>query len=343
MLNFKEITDKVEYDRVFADQQMHILQSWQWGEVKKIEGWQPLRIGVYFGDQLTGVFLIQTKDLPLVGGRFGYIPKFRGISGLDKVGTQVLGKFVSDLGLAFLIWEFDDQDAAAQFSFLSKYSGHVQPQQTDIVDLTKTEEGLFMAMDGNYRRNIKKAQREGVIVQEYSQGQEALDRFYDVMQQVFLNTKYLARDKKYFQNVWEQLSYIGCAHIFTADLNGISVGSYLVINDNSGAYELYGGVSNEGRKVEASYLLKWEAFRYFQSVGKKSYDHWGVAPRLASGEYKKTHELYQISLFKQGFGGNYHEFPAPVVQILNNWKYKMFLGMNSMNNGKIKLTKMFKR
>jgi len=163
-----------------------------------------------------------------------------------------------------------------------------------------------------------------------------------VMQEVFKNTKYLAREKKYFQTVWEQMSAVSCAHIFTAGVNGNTVGTYLVLNDVKGAYELYGGVSHEGRKVEAGYLLKWEAVRFFKSIGKVSYDHWGVAPKTASGVYQQDHELYQISLFKQGFGGNYHEFPDPRVQVLNDWKYKMFLGMNSINRGRIRLAKTFK-
>ena len=47
----------------------HILQSWQWGEVKKISGWQPLRIIVEDEGNVVGVCSLLKRKLPLCFGQ----------------------------------------------------------------------------------------------------------------------------------------------------------------------------------------------------------------------------------------------------------------------------------
>jgi lipid II:glycine glycyltransferase (peptidoglycan interpeptide bridge formation enzyme) len=97
-----------------------------------------------------------------------------------------------------------------------------------------------------------------------------------------------------------------------------------------GAYEFYGGVTNSGRNVEAGYLLKWEAIKDAISLHKQFYDHWGVAP-VINGEFDKNHELYNISKFKQGFGGVVVEFLPQQTIVFSKfgyWLYNMGIKIN---------------
>src|SRR5690606_6982311 len=103
----------------------------------------------------------------------------------------------------------------------------IQPNQTDIVLLEKTEEQLWMGMTGKYRRNIKKSQRDGVTVEVLEKGDEAVNRFYKVMEEVFRRTSYVMYGVDYFQKVWRILSEAHLAKIFIARKDNLDLGSYL--------------------------------------------------------------------------------------------------------------------
>jgi lipid II:glycine glycyltransferase (peptidoglycan interpeptide bridge formation enzyme) len=263
-----------------------------------------------------------------------------------------LKKYLKSKGFAFALLEAEEGVKFPKFEtsqqLLLPYSGHIQPQQTNIVRLGRSEEAIFMGMEGNYRRNIKKAIREGVTVSLYqftsgNQHNKPVDAFYEVLQAIMANTKFLGRNLEYFQTIWNILGESGKARIFLAKWQNKVVGAYLVVNDNKAAYELYGGVTRAGRDIEAGYLLKWEAIRYYNNLGLKNYDHWGVAPKLADGSYDSKDELFQISKFKEGFGGEFVEFPVAKALVINTVKYKLFLAGNVVNKTVLKLKKRLKK
>ncbi|KXK26977.1 MAG: FemAB family protein [candidate division WS6 bacterium OLB20] len=195
-------------------------------------------------------------------------------------------------------------------------------------------------MKGKYRRNIKKAERHGVTVSIHTHDASAVDAFYTVMQEIFKATDYVMHDKNYFLKVWEQLSQKDLARILLAEHHGAVVGAYLVALDEISVYELYGGVTSEGRDLEAGYMLKWEAMKMTSALGRRYYDHWGVAPRDLNGNYTKGHPLESISSFKHGFGGTDHCFAKTRVLVLNGTKYRMFGILSQLQKLKIRLKKL---
>jgi len=327
------INDKEEYLRSWEQDSLHILQHFNWGELKASESWKIIRAK----DDSGSVLQIQSRKLPFLPYNFGYVAKMSA----KQMGsnTKEWEKFFKEQNLAFVIFEFKDEDRGGVAETLIDTSIHIQPQQSNMLDLSKSEEELFMAMDGKYRRNIKKSIREGVTTSFSSEGQKALDDFYSIMSQIFTNTKLLERDKDYYEKLWQLLRGRSC--IATAHHQGVCIGSYLLLNDNIGCYELYGGVSRQGRDLEAGYALKWEAIKYARSLGLKKYDHWGVAPILKSGEYDSKHELYRISLFKKGFGGEDIVFPGAKVMVLNKIAYSTFLMAKNLSDWKTRISKLF--
>lgn len=337
MISIREI-EKEKYFEHWNYTDLHLLQSPEWAEIKQKEGWDTKLFGIFENEKLRDVFSIQLKKIGFI--KFGYIPKTR----LGRSFGVMREFFKKILKIDFIIFEFDFNKKSELNlpSYLVNYGDHIQPEQTNIVKLNKSEEEIFMSLKGNYRRNIKKAQREGLVVKIYNEGKEPINMFYKVLCEVFSNTKFLPRSKNYFENVWRILSNSQKAIILTAELNDKIVGSYLVAFDNKNAYELYGGVTLEGRNHEAGYLLKWEAIKYFNSIGKNIYDHWGVSKRNLDGTYQKG-ELYNISSFKEGFGGEYIEFYPAQVMIINKAKYNLFKILRSNNKALTKLRKFFKR
>lgn len=353
----KEITEKPQYQSVWREQFTHVLQSWDWLSIKKNEGWSVLRLGLFPADTAennvipASIISFQIKTLPVLNSKFAYVPKLKSTLWIEPENQKQLADYLKKRHIDFVIYEFD-KDVVLPDNNLTNYSGHIQPQQTNQVILGKSEEDLFMGLDGKYRRNIKKSQREGVTVTQYqfssgSDNTKPITEFYKIMQSIYANTKFIERNAEYFQVIWNSLGADDLARIFLAELNKEDgskeiVGAYLVVNDVVGAYELYGGVSIAGRSVEAGYCLKWEAIKYFNNLGLKYYDHWGVAPMLEDGKYDSSNELYQISRFKAGFGGEYVQFPTAKVQVLNNTSYSLFKLGSKAKALQTKLTKLFK-
>lgn len=354
----KEILEKPQYQAAWREQNLHLLQSWDWLSVKATEGWSILRLGLFPAENAdntaipAAVISLQVKQLPITGSSFAYVPKLKTEAWLEASIKEQMAEILKQKNIAFVIYEFDKSIVTLNTQGLLSYDGHIQPQQTNQVILAKPEEQLFAELDGKYRRNIKKAQREGVTVSHYQfssadDNTKPIKAFYQVMQSIYAHTKFIERDSQYFQTIWNTLGANDLARIFIAEYKNEAseteiVGAYLVVNDNQGAYELYGGVNLKGRDVEAGYLLKWEAIRYFNNFGLKYYDHWGVAPKLADGEYDKNDELYQISRFKAGFGGEYVSFLQPKVQVLNRAAYTMFLLAKKAKELQVKFKKILK-
>lgn len=353
---FKEIKEKAVYQSVWQNNNLHILQSWNWGITKEIEGWKILRLGLFHAEDAvipTEVISLQIKKIPLINSKIAYLPKLSSQLLLAADNLNLLSSYLLKQKIAFVIYEFDKNiDNAGIPSSLAVYNGHIQPQQTNQVSLAKSEEDLFMGLDGKYRRNIKKSLREDVTISQYqySSGENSslpIAAFYKIMQSIFANTKFMERDFSYFQAIWNTLGADDQARVFLAEHKlekGTTevVGAYLVINDNRGAYELYGGVNKTGRDLEAGYLLKWQAISYFNQHGLQYYDHWGVAPRFENGEYDTKDELYQISRFKAGFGGDYLKFPKARVQIFSKSAYKIFLIGKKASTLRLKFKKLLK-
>jgi lipid II:glycine glycyltransferase (peptidoglycan interpeptide bridge formation enzyme) len=319
MLTITQISGE-EYSKFWRENNLHILQSFAWGKVKESEGWQIRRLGIWQDGKPVEVLSIQIKKAG--ASTFAYIPKIKYFKFWNE-----LKEFCSrELKLDFVIVEFDEP-ASIEIplpSFFKPYNDHIQPAQTNVVKLHKNEEELFAGLKGNYRRNIKKAQKDNIICNFYTGGEmSTLDKFYSVLEQIFANTKFLPRSKKYFEKIWQEMSQEKLITIITADMGQEVLGSYLIVHDHKGAYELYGGVTRNGRDHEAGYLLKWEAIKFFNLQNKSFYDHWGVAKRFPDGTYDHD-ELFNISLFKEGFGGEYIEFYPAQVLVINPVKYNLF-------------------
>ena len=328
----REVTKDI-YSRAWHEFSGSPLQSWQWGELKK-ERWEVEWLGIFVKDELLAVVMMLLRRFPcsIVTRFFGfeflaYIP--RGVAVKDvkffKKVLEDLEKYASKKGVAFILidpernfsiknWNEEFKKALEAKDW--KVAGApIEPNQTNVIELDRSDEDLFAAMKPKWRRNIKKAKRHGVEVREVCDI-SAVDNFYSVISVVEKNTKFKARSEGYFKRMWGVLGQDGFVRIFVATYNREVVASYLVLVTNQAAYEIYGGATSKGRDLEAAYLLKWEIMRTMRTGGRKFYDHWGVAPKDEDG-----HPLSGISYFKSGFGGEYMEFLPQYVKIFNQGAY----------------------
>ena len=82
----------------------------------------------------------------------------------------------------------------------------------------------------------------------------------------------------------------------------------------------YGASLDKKREVMAPNLLMWEAIKYGQSLGLKSFDTWGcLGPNAKEGE-----QGFGFHKFKQGYGGTLVQFVGTYDLIINPTLYKIY-------------------
>src|SRR3989344_8069068 len=93
-----QITDREEYSLLFKKAEFSFLQSWEWGDVKS-SGWRPVRFHI---DGIPGAIL--TRALPVVGGRFGYMPRAFSSETINIEILKNVSEFAEkELGLSHLL------------------------------------------------------------------------------------------------------------------------------------------------------------------------------------------------------------------------------------------------
>lgn len=357
----ERIEDKKIYMNYFNAFDLDFLQSWQWGEIKKPQ-WVPVRI---VHDEVPVSILL--RKVPFCNKYFGYIPRGFNEQILNSEWLKDMLEFCNKkIKLSHLIIEPNlpqNEEYIQLFSnLLFRNTGKtIQPNQTNIIDLSKNENELWMDLRASFRRNIKKSgARFGCKVEKHESGAEAIERFNKVSAQIHTRNKFVKHTSTYLSKAWEILSADNMAKIFIVTHDGEEdrgksqgqekskkdVAAYFLAYTKKRAFELYGGVTDEGKPLRAGHLLKWECIKDAQMSGLKFYDQWGVAKFIENkaqpekSDFDKKDELYYISEFKSNFGGQYKEFMSQQTIIFNKTYFEIYSLMQNINKLKLKLIKL---
>ena len=168
-----------EYDRfVSGHPKGHILQSREWGEVKRSMGWVPLPVALYEDGRIRGAILVLKRRLPLPGMNKSifYAPRgpvadiddhdlldrlFEGVRSLARAHGAIFLKIDPDIESSHE--SFRDYLISRGFRKTSTAEGFegVQPTYVFRLDITPDEE-LLEQMASKTRYNIRLAARKGV-------------------------------------------------------------------------------------------------------------------------------------------------------------------------------------
>ncbi len=333
----KTVTNNFEYQNLWKAKELSLLQSWEWGEIKSGE-WNPVRLIV--SNVPVTIF---TRKFPVLKKSFGYIPRGFSNETISAAVLQELVEFARDrLKLTHLTIDPDitQKEKLDLFEKVGAVSTGktIQPNQTSFLDLTKTEDELWMNLRATYRRNIKKAVREGFKVEGYDNGEESVDRFYSIMKEILGRKKFGSYTSGYYGKIFDLLSKSNMAKIYIVTKDGEDLASYFLGYTENQAYELYGGVREKAKNMRVGHLLKWETIKDAKKMGKTLYDQWGVAPRVGE-EYVQTDELYHVAIFKEGFGGTYTEFLTQQTFIFDKVSFSLYNFAKDLNKFRVSLRK----
>lgn len=298
----------------------HFLQRWEWGEVKRFTGWQPLPLMAEREGEMVAAMLILKRRLPLPGVNRCIFYAPRGpVASIDDAqtlaalfaGARKLGR---EHGAIFLKIDPDIRCDQPGFCDILRANGFhrnetgldfegVQPAFVFRLDITPAEEALLAAMHQKTRYNIRLAARKGVVIREAT-GKEELPVFYEILEETARRDHFLIRGYEYFEQIWDQMVPPGLAKFFMAEYEGDVISSALAFFLGDKAWYSYGASANRQRNLMPNYLIQWEMIRHARQWGAALYDFRGV-----SGDYlNEDNPLYGLYRFKKGFNGEFTEF-----------------------------------
>lgn len=300
------VTDPAAWNAFVEGAPYHAFpQLWEWGEVRAMGGWRPIRlaIGPSHSEPVAGAQLL-LRSIPILGWHLAYVPRGP-IGELDDPAVRdALVAALRSVGRVERIATIRaDPEArpstpygAALLSLPWKSAPKVQPPITRLIDLTVGEDTLRANLKRKHRQYVNKAERDGVIIERFDgfASPEAIGPALADFNRIYAFTAdragFVARQASYYERVWSLFAPTGRVRLSFAVHDGERVATIFHFTCGDRAVEAYGGMTDPGGDLRANYLLKWTAIADFARQGFAVYDLWG----LATGGIRQ---------FKEGFGG----------------------------------------
>ncbi|KKQ78940.1 MAG: FemAB family protein [Candidatus Daviesbacteria bacterium GW2011_GWF2_38_6] len=305
------------------------MQSWQWGEFRKLLGIKILRYGIYQNGKLKTAFQITFHKIPFISQYVGYLPKG---PMPDKDLAEALKKIGQEQNCAFIKVEPDIES-----SVVSRQSSDFHPSPKPlftkynfILDLTKSEEELLKNIHSKTRYNIRVAEKHGVKVEERTDD-KAFEIYLKLYFETTLRQGYHGHNENYHWKVWQTLKNANMARLLIAFYQGKPLTAWMLLNFKDTLYYPYGGSSKLHPEVMANNLVAWEAIKLGKKLKLKRFDMWGA-------DFK--HGFHK---FKQGYGGQLVEYIGTFDLVLNWPVYILFTAIDKMTPLKIHLLKLLKK
>lgn len=319
-------------DFIISSPKGHILQTWQWGEIKGISGWKPIRIIIEEDGLIVGACSLLVRKLPFRMGSLFYASRgpvldigrddvwemmLQAIKELAKQNQVMFLKIDPDVPEEDNIWKSRLMEAG----FINAEKGEgfegVQPRHVFRLDISLSEEYLLANMNQKTRYNLRLAEKKGVTVG--TGNIEDLSQFYRLLQETAARDRFLIRNYQYFRTLYETLSPAGMTELFLTIYEDKLIAGALAFRLGEKAWYIYGASSNQYRNVMPNYLMQWRMIQWAKAKGCTLYDFRGVP-----GDVPENHPLYGLVKFKKGFGGQYVSFVGEYDLVFNRFRYGLY-------------------
>nr|WP_231121462.1 peptidoglycan bridge formation glycyltransferase FemA/FemB family protein [Motilibacter peucedani] len=183
----------------------------------------------------------------------------------------------------------------------------------------RSEEDVLRGFNQQWRRNIKKADKAGVVVEHG--GSEDLPAFHALYVETARRDGFTPRPLAYFQRMWRAMTDEDPSRItlLLARHEGTLLAATTLVRVGGHAWYSYGASSTEGRDVRPSNAVQWAMIRESLAAGCSVYDLRGITDTIL-----ETDPHFGLIQFKLGTGGEAVEYVGEWDLPLNRLLYKGF-------------------
>jgi peptidoglycan pentaglycine glycine transferase (the first glycine) len=286
MIRVEVCSDKELWDEEVVSQGGHPLQLWGWGEVKAAYHWRVERVFVYEGDDRIGAAQILLRSLPGPFKYLAYIPRGPVAKEAQReVVLNALGDYCKKTFRAAVLTVEPDWEDVPVLEGWRRSENTILLARTLILNLTMSEDDLLSRMTKKTRQYIRKSANDEVTVRQATTREEVADCL-KIYKETAKRAGFPLHDEQYYYDIFDKLGDF--SPVFIAFHKEIPIAFLWLAISEATAFELYGGMNEEGQRLRANYTLKWHAIRTMKKWGVQRYDMNGL---LNDG----------VSTFKQGF------------------------------------------
>jgi len=289
----------------------HVLQSYEWGEFKRRQGWKPIRLVLERGGRVVGLGQFLAYNTAPVPGVLKYCTKGPWLPWDDEEAVRTFFEGVRAVAGRWdahtvkiepeVLEEREDVKTLLGDIGFRKARYDLNMKTTLMVDLSLPEKELLARMKGKTRYNVRLAARKGVEVTE-PEFEEGWETFYEWMRATSERKAgyVLRRSRDYLYSVMRYMYDAGRGRLFFAEHEGTPLAGMYVFAFGEKYWYMYGALSEKKRNFKPNYLLQWEVMRWAKQRGLTHYDMVGV-PKLE--DLDESNSLWSVYKFKEGFGG----------------------------------------
>lgn len=302
MITIKPCLDREEWDDYVLEHDGHPLQLWGWGATKASHGWQAHRLlAVGPDNRVTGAAQVLVKKLPWPFKSLAYVP--RGPVVNEKDAEALLGALQNYVRSQYrsvaIVIEPDWTNLPKLPKGWKSSNNKILIPNTLIIDLKHTEKELLDVMNKKTRQYIRKSHAEESVEILQVRSKEELEKCLEIYRETARRANFALHEQEYYFDVFENLGE--ASPVFAAYKEGSPIAFlWLAISQNT-AFELYGGMNDDGQRLRANYALKWHAIRKTQQWGIERYDMNGL---VSDG----------VSNFKRGFSDHEDKLVGTLVK-----------------------------
>lgn len=295
----------------------HILQTTFWGEFLQTTGKKVIYL---LEDTPTSKqsYLISFTKIPFLKGEIAYLQKSAIPS--KEVTEYILKTFPKSV---FMKCEpqatlTDEHRKQLQTLGWRKSIWRIFIENTFFIDLTRPIEEIQQHFEGNIKRNIKKAQKHGITIENRTDS-EAIDIFLSLNEDTTKRKVYFTHSNTYYKKMWEQMREKHGAILF-AKYQDAYIGAVVLFFHNNILYNPYAASKKISTQTGAMAFAHFAAIQLGKELGCHTYDMWGC---LGKNPDPKN-PLYGVHTFKQGFKGELITFVGSYDYVQKPLRYYTF-------------------
>lgn len=300
------------------------LQSWEWGKIQKNMEYRVLRIGIYENKELLAI--AQVIKIKSKRGNFLFVPhgpvfriknlEFRIKNVIELIKDYLINSAKKEnfsfIRIASILNDVEENLKIFTDLGFKTAPIYMHAERTWVLDLDKSEEELLNNMRKTTRYLIKRADRDGVVIEERNDPQ-AFDDFWKIYKETAEREKFVPYSLNYVKNEYNEFHKTNNALFLFGKVSNDYLASALILFTKSSAFYHQGASIHS--KFPVTYRLQWEAIKEAKKRGCKLYNFWGIKQ-----EGRTPKDWDGLSLFKTGFGGRQIDY-VPTQDYIISRKY----------------------
>lgn len=284
-------------------------QSISWAEFKSNWHHEAILITGENND-IKGAALILIKKIPIIGRSFFYCPRGPVCDYNDKETLSEILEAVAALGKKYKAYQFRIdppineeesgyinvfEDLGFSFKKNAPELSTIQARNSYMLYFKdRSKEELFASFHSKWRYNIRLASRKGVECRIC--GKEAVEDFYNLMEETGERDGFCIREKRYFEDMLDALG--DQCRLYMCYCGDIPLSGAVCVRWGGKSHYVYGASTAQMRNVMPNYLMQWTMISDAVDSGCYVHDFMGI-PFYKNPE----HPNYGVYRFKKGFNG----------------------------------------